>query len=144
MGLVYKNCSAEAFCSAHTLPVSQQNVFGPSLVLLSRGFTLQQASTSTLRIFCRLVSGHSGLAYFQHILGNESSPLCVYCRLAVETSDHFIGSCIAHSTVRFQSFGVVSATFPFILSRFSFSSIIKFVRLTGRFARGYFSGRPPD
>ena len=131
------------FAALSQASISSRSKF-PALTLMQRGFFPRSIGTAALRIFSNLVSGHSGLAYFQHILGNENSPLCQYCRLDVETSDHFMGACIAHSATRQHTLGFSSASFVHILRTCSVVSIIKFVKLSGRFERGYFSGRPPD
>ena len=116
----------------------------PAQALLDNKFLPVGLCTTDMWILSQLISGHSALHYFQQIIGHEVSAICPCCNLVPETSDHFMASCHSHSAVRQQVFGFSSSSFEFILYHCSIAQVIRFARITGRFKRGIFSGRPPD
>ena len=87
---------------------------------------------SILKPYSQLISGHSYLNYFQHRTGIISSPLCPACREEAETTEHFLCLCPALSCLRQTHFGISSMPISYLASTFSPSSIIAYVRKSGR------------
>ena len=78
-----------------------------------------------------LLSGHSPLAYFQHISGKYPSPDCPHCPGYAETSAHFLAECTEFATLRLKHFGVVITTVEQFLS-FNTNKILSYIEESDR------------
>ena len=117
---------------------------GPAQALLDNHFSPSGLGTHAMRILSQVVSGHSVLAYFQHLIGVEVSGLCPSGCASPETSEHVLAVCPALSALRQSIFGFSSSSLEFILYHCSIDQVIRFAMRSGRFIKGTFSGRPPD
>ena len=83
-----------------------------------------------------LLSGHSPLAYFQHKANNNKfdSPDCEHCPGLQETSEHFLGECVAYMTLRLRTFGKIILSIEEI-AQTPVKKIIEFVQNSHRFDR---------
>ena len=87
-----------------------------------------------LRWLTWLLTGHSPLAYFQHVANNFDSPDCEHCPGEQETSQHFLCECVGYMTLRLRTFGKVLLNMK-ELTDFRLIDIIKFVEQSGRLNR---------
>ena len=115
----------------------------PTQALLDNGFSPVAFKHKDMWVLSQVFSGHSALHYFQHIIGHVGSAICPACDESVETSEHFLCSCIAFSSLRHLVFGASPVSLEFVLYHCTVAQVIRFSHLSGRFDRGKFTGRPP-
>ena len=66
---------------------------------------LDTKSVTDTRILTWLFTGHSPLGYFQHKIGNFSSPNCEECPGHEETTEHYLAKCPAYAISRQDCLG---------------------------------------
>ena len=133
------NCKQEQvslFRAAHATiyrknTLSEKGKIPGNLIIAHHQRGLLNLSRNQLKQLTWLVSGHSPLNYFQHVIGRSPSPFCQHCPNESETSLHFLGTCIGYSTLRLRHTGHVSMSWQDIF-RCNLDSILSFITASGR------------
>ena len=102
--------------------------------LLKNKYNVPKTSGSQLRWLTWLFTGHSPLAYFQHVANNRkfATPSCEHCGNTEETSEHFLCSCVGYMTITLRIFGKLITTIEEMATS-DLSKLISYIKQTGRF-----------
>ena len=130
---------------SHWASAETSLIFKPVISsMLSKHIHLRSLSRRDCRSLTYVLTGHAPLYYFLHKIGREDFPICPCCNLERETSFHFFCHCPAFFNARAKYLGDRVVTRHSLASSISLSRFAAFIAATGRFTRGFFTGRPPD
>ena len=101
------------------------------LLLNNKFYRLNYRNATQARTVTWILTRHSPLAQFQHKAGNFTSPYCEHCPEQEESSEHFIGECIAYSQIRQEIFGATHKS-PAQIANIGFNKLFRFIQSSGR------------
>ena len=116
----------------NNLNISSSGKLPLNIWLRKHKYKLLSVSGTDLKWLTWLLSGHSPLAYFQHISGKYPSPDCPHCPGYAETSAHYLAECTEFATLRLKHFGVVISTVENILT-YGTDKILAYIAGSDRF-----------
>ena len=85
------------------------------------------------RLAIHLLTGHIALDHHLNKIKVENSPLCPYCHLERETTEHFLGKCPVFYYHRQNHFDTHFATLAELIKNTNLNKIIKYTIDTKRF-----------
>ena len=111
----------------------QTKLFVPSPYNSKQAGNLLKLNRRLLRITVGLLTGHCGLNKHLTNMQISTNKYCQLCEEEEETPEHLLLGCEELSLLRFRLFGAVYPD-PVVIAKSSLGTIIKFIKLSGRFA----------